>query len=380
MRFLIPDFSFLNSALSRDFILKQTNISENIIECLGEGVIGIDAYMIITTYNQTAEKISGQSRSLTIGRSLRDVFSKDTWLTDMLEKTLKQGKVFIDHENMLYQKIGGVVPVGLTTSTVLDPNGTIVGAVALLRDLSSIKSIKEESVRKDRLAFLGTFAAGVAHEVKNPLGGIRGAAQLLSRRFASRKTPELAEYTDIIVREVDRLNKILEEVLDFANPRRINPMPINIHEVLDTVILLGQHMAQEKGVSIVKVYDPSLPMVMGDKEQLTQVFLNLVKNSVEAIDKKGEVMVNTRMLTDFHLVEERYKGGKMASGEVKENGWGISKEVREKEFTPFFTTKAKGSGLGLSLSFRIIKEHGGFFRIDSSAGKGTNVSVFLPIA
>jgi len=380
MRFLIPDFSFLNSALSRDFILKQTNISENIIECLGEGVIGIDAYMIITTYNQTAEKISGQSRSLTIGRSLRDVFSKDTWLTDMLEKTLKQGKVFIDHENMLYQKIGGVVPVGLTTSTVLDPNGTIVGAVALLRDLSSIKSIKEESVRKDRLAFLGTFAAGVAHEVKNPLGGIRGAAQLLSRRFVSGRMPDMTEYTDIIVREVDRLNKILEEILDFANPRKINTQPINIHEVLDTVILLGNSMAQERTVNIVKSYDPSLPPVLGDKEHLIQVFLNLIKNSIEAVAQHGKIMVNTRILTDFHLVEEGYKGGMMASIEVKDNGCGISNHDMEKLFTPFFTTKAKGSGLGLALSFRIIKEHGGFFKIDSDRGKGTTVSVFLPIA
>jgi two-component system nitrogen regulation sensor histidine kinase GlnL len=361
--------------------LKQANIGENIIECLGEGVIGIDADMIITAYNNAAERISGLSRSLTIGKLLRDVFPNDTWFTEILEKTLKQGKIFIEHENIICQRMaggmGGVVPVGLTTSTVLDNNGTIIGAVALLRDLSSLKPIKEESVRKDRLAFLGTFAAGVAHEVKNPLGGIRGAAQLLSRKV---KEKGLTEYTDIIIREVDRLNKILEEILDFANPRRINPQPINIHEVLDTVILLGNSMTQGKAVNIVKSYDPSLPQVLGDKEHLIQVFLNLLKNSIEAVDKNGEVLVNTRILTDFHLIKEGYRGGKMASIEVQDNGCGISEYDMEKLFTPFFTTKAKGSGLGLALSFRIIKEHGGFFKIDSTPGKGTTVSVFLPIA
>ncbi len=360
--------------------LEQTNICENIIEYLGEGVIGIDAGKFITVYNQAAERISGLSRALTIGRPLKDIFSKDTWLTDILEKTLNQGKIFIEHENVIYQSMGGMggmAPVRVTTSTVLDPNGVIIGAVALLRDLSGIKSIKEESVRKDRLAFLGTFATGIAHEVKNPLGGIRGAAQLLSRKVREKG---LTEYTDIIVREVDRLNNILEEVLDFANPRRINPSPINIHEALDTVILLGNNMAQEKAIHIIKIYDPSLPQVLGDKEHLIQVFLNLIKNSVEAVDKNGEIMVNTRMLTDFHLVEEGYKGGKMASVEIKDNGCGISKENMEKIFTPFFTTKAKGSGLGLALSFRIIKEHGGFFKIDSNPGKGTAVSIFLPIA
>lgn len=345
----------------------------------------MDTSLFITVYNQAAERISGLSRSVIMGKPLSEVFPKDIWLSEIMKKTLKEGKVFIEHENIISQRMGHTVPVAATTTTVLNPaNGDIIGAAALLRDLSSIKSIQEESVRKDRLTFLGTFAAGVAHEVKNPLGGIRGAAQLLARRI---KEKELTEYTAVIVREVDRLNKILEDVLDFANPRKINPLPINIHEVLDTIILLGDAMAQNKEVRIIKSYDPSLPLITGDKEPLTQVFLNLIKNSIEAVARDGEIMVNTRVLTDFHLVEgseanihSGHKTAKMASIEIKDNGCGISKENMEKIFTPFFTTKAKGSGLGLALSFRIIKEHGGFFRIESTEGKGTTISVFLPIA
>ncbi|MEK7841592.1 MAG: histidine kinase dimerization/phospho-acceptor domain-containing protein, partial [Deltaproteobacteria bacterium] len=259
--------------------MEQTNICENIIEYLGEGVIGIDTGKLITVYNQAAERVSGLSRALTIGRPLKEIFSKDTWLVDMLEKTLKQGKVFIEHENIISQRLGGMAPVRVTTSTVLDSNGVIIGAVALLRDLSGIKSIKEESVRKDRLAFLGTFAAGIAHEVKNPLGGIRGAAQLLSRKVQEKG---LTDYTEIIIREVDRLNNILEEVLDFANPRKIKPLPINIHEVLDMVILLGNTTIEykDKAAHLIKNYDPSLPQILGDKEHLIQVFLNLIKNSI----------------------------------------------------------------------------------------------------
>jgi two-component system nitrogen regulation sensor histidine kinase GlnL len=364
--------------------LKPANIYENIVECLNEGVIGVDTWLTITVYNQAAERISGLSRSLTIGKQLSDIFRKDAWLINILEKTLKEGKIFIEHENIISQRMGGTVPVNLTTSNVLDQNGEVIGAVALLRDISSIKSIKEESVRKDRLAFLGTFVAGIAHEIKNPLGGIRGAAQLLSRRV---KEKGLTEYTDVVVREVDRLNRILEDILDFANPRKINPLPTNIHEILDTVILLGNTMAQEKSIHIIKGYDPSLPPVLGDKEQLIQVFLNIIKNSIEAVGKGGEVTVNTRMLTDFHLVEGReadlhsaHKAAKMASIEIRDNGCGISEKNMEKIFTPFFTTKAKGSGLGLAFCFRIVKEHGGFFRIESSTDKGTTVSVFLPIA
>lgn len=353
------------------------NIYENIIESLAEAVVGVDNALKITVFNQSAEKITGIASSTAIEKPLNDVFQKDQWLCETIEKTIKECKVFSEYEGSIFQKYGNPKHVAVTTAPIFTPNGDLSGAAAIIKDLSHIKPIEEDSQRTERLAFIGAFAANLAHEVKNPLGGIRGAAQLLSRRL---KQKEHTEYTDLIIRESDRLNKLLEDILDFSNPRKINPAPINIHKIIDDVLSLQSHAADEKGASLIKGYDPSIPSVFCDSGQMTQVFLNIVKNSIEAVKDKGEIKIATKFLTDFHLVEEGYKGGNMAEIQIKDNGSGISKANIEKIFTPFFTTKKKGSGLGLAISLKIIKEHNGFFKIDSVEDKGTVVSVLLPIA
>ncbi|MBI5286856.1 MAG: PAS domain S-box protein [Deltaproteobacteria bacterium] len=355
-------------------------LHENILESLGEGVIGTDLNLTITLYNQLAEKTTGVSRSQTIGRHMREVI-KDLWLITMAENTLNEGKTFVEYENSLHQKGGGLLPVGVTASPIQDPGGNTMGVVILIRDLSGVKTLEEESIRRDRLALISTFTASIAHEVKNPLGGIRGATQLLAKRI---KDTKLLEYTEVVIKEVDRLNRFLENAIRFTSPGRLNPEPLNIHEVLDAVLLLQGEVAMGKDIILIKEYDPSLPSILGDRGQLTQVFLNLIKNGVEATDRNGEVRVITKMVTDFYRVgpapQEGYKGGRMVEVEVKDNGCGIPQEDLTRVFTPFFTTKAKGSGLGLSISYRIVKDHGGFFKIESREGAGTMVSVFLPIA
>ncbi|OGP30459.1 MAG: hypothetical protein A2073_05725 [Deltaproteobacteria bacterium GWC2_42_11] len=357
--------------------MEKPDISENIIESLAQGVIAVDNLMNITVFNQAAEKITGISSSYAVKRHFTDVFTRDRWLHDIMNATIKKCNVFTEYEGSIVQRYGTPRSVSVTTAPVFNTKGDMIGAVVILKDTSHIKPLEQESARRDRLAFIGTFAASLAHEVKNPLGGIRGAAQLLSKRL---KEKTFREYTDLIIRESDRLNSIMEDILEFANPKKINPLPVNIHKILDDVLMLQQCTIDARGINnIIREYDPSIPPILGDSEQLMQVFLNIIKNSIEAVGKNGEVRIITRVAADFHLIEERYRGGKFAEIEVRDNGCGIPEEYIEKIFTPFFTTKKKGSGLGLAISLKIIKEHGGFFRIDSTQGKGTVVSVLLPI-
>ncbi|MBI1910585.1 MAG: PAS domain S-box protein [Deltaproteobacteria bacterium] len=349
---------------------------EDILENLAEGVIAIDLEMKVKVFNQSAEKITETSRSVVIGKPLKEAFRRDSRLVEMLEKTLSEGRLFAEYEEKLHRRFSGApLPVGITTSQIFDINGNLNGAVALIKDLSGIKSLEAGSLRKERLAYIGTFAANLAHEIKNPLSGIRGAAQLLSKRV---KDEKLNEYTNVIMKEADRLNLILNDMLDFARPAKLNKKDVNIHMVLDSVLLLLQEGLAP--ATFIKSYDPSIPPVSGDEGQLTQVFLNLVKNAKEAIQTTGNIRITTRMITDFHLVEEGSSGGKMAAIEIKDNGCGIKPENLEKIFTPFFTTKPKGSGLGMAISLKIIKEHGGLLKIDSEPGHGTTVVISLPIA
>lgn len=349
---------------------------EDIVENLAEGVVGVDADMAVRVFNQSAEKMTGVSRAMVIGRPAGEVFKRDARIVEMLEKTLGEGRLFAEYEEKLNRRLSSdAMPVGITTSQVFDAQGEVTGAVALIKDLSGIKSLEAGSLRKERLAYIGTFAANLAHEIKNPLSGIRGAAQLLSRKV---KDPSLEDYTAVVIKEADRLNLIVNDMLDFARPARLNPKELNIHMVLDSVVLLMQE-GMPPG-AFVKDYDPSIPDVWGDENQLTQVFLNLVKNAREALGEGGSVRVNTRMITDFHLAGEGTGGGKMVAVEIRDDGCGIKEEDLEQIFTPFFTTKKKGSGLGMAISLKIIKEHGGLLKIDSAPGVGTTVAVFLPVA
>ncbi len=350
------------------------SLSESIIENLAEGLIYFDSSTIIAAYNQMAEKITGMPSSFAVGRSFADVFSRDCWLVDMLRKTLEEGKVIAECEGTISQRFGSPLPVVVTASPVFGTDGRQKGVVATMRDLSGIRPLELDSLRKERLAFIGVFAASIAHEIKNPLGGMRGVAQLLSRKVSG---GELREYSDIIIKEVDRLNKLIEEILDFSKPKELKLRSLNIHKILDNVLVL---VARPRGVSISLEYDPSLPHIRGDGEQLTQVFMNFIKNAIEAIEGSGEVRILTRMVTDFHLVEEGLKGIKMVSVEVRDDGRGIRPENLEKVFTPFFTTKPTGTGLGMAIAYKVIKDHGGLFGIESSPGAGTKVVVYLPVA
>ncbi len=363
---------------------------EDILENLAEGVVGVDADLCVQVFNQEAERMAGVSRSQVVGRKAASVFRGESKIAEMLEKTLVDGRPYAEHEDAVFNKFSGPVPVSVSTSLVTDASGAVTGASALLRDLSSIKSLEAGTMRRERLASIGEFAANLAHELKNPLSGLRGAAQLLKKRATDERT---AEYSGVIMREADRLNVILDDMLDFARPARLERKPFNIHQVLDSVATIIAGGEEDPSFEIVKEYDPSLPDVYGDDGPLTQVFLNLVKNAREALPAEGGVIrVITRVTTDFLLVEEAAEAtettggrgehkrrGMLASIEVRDNGGGIKPEDLEHIFTPFFTTKAGGSGLGMPITLKIVKEHGGLLRIDSTPGEGTSVRVYLPV-
>ncbi|MFQ5466134.1 MAG: nitrogen regulation protein NR(II) [Thermodesulfobacteriota bacterium] len=377
---------------------EKTFSFEDVVESLGEGVIVVDPGRRVRVFNQAAEKITEVSRSAVLGRPVSDVFGGGEALVGMLTKTLTEGRLFAEYEESLTRRFSGPLPVGITTSQVFGPAGELTGVAALVKDLSGIKSLEKGSLRKERLAYIGAFAANLAHEIKNPLSGIRGVAQLLARRAKDEKT---GEFAGVIIREADRLGGILNGMLDFARPARLDVKPFNIHRVLDSVILLieqgeeggGGEGAAGRPPEIRKEYDPSIPEVLGDESRLTQVFLNLVKNAREAVSTDGSIRVVTRVATDFHLAAAAGGGGGggeikagrqrrrlMASVEIRDNGCGIRAENMEKIFTPFFTTKQGGSGLGMAITLKIVKEHGGLLQIDSAPGRGTSVVVYLPLA
>jgi len=350
---------------------------ENILTSLEDGVILIDRHGKISFFNQAAEVLTDLPASHVLQQDYAAVLGRTPWLVEMVEKSEPPRRTGSRGEGDLAKPRGRRVPVSLTVSPLEDGAGRFLGAILLVRDLTHRKEMEEDLKRADRLALLGTLAAGLAHEIKNPLGGIKGAAQLLKREVKS--NPSLLQYADIVVREVDRVNRLIEQLLDLSQPAKLNFEAVNIHEILDHVLLL-EKQAAAGGVTVRKNFDPSLPPIRGDRAQLTQVFLNLAKNAFQAMQSRGALRVTTRMETDFHIREQGRERGKFIWVDIEDDGPGIKEEDLPHIFSPFFSTKNNGAGLGLSVCYRIVKEHGGLIRVESREGAGASFKVSLLVA
>jgi two-component system nitrogen regulation sensor histidine kinase GlnL len=270
--------------------------------------------------------------------------------------------------------------VSIVTAPLAGKSGAVSAAVAVVRDITRLYQLESEMRRGETLAAAGQVAMGLAHEIRNPLGAIRGTVQLLKRELADEA--RWGEYTDVLLKEVDRVNRIIEMLLDLGRPVALRQVPLNIHQLLERVALMSEGMAAERGVTIVRRYDPSMPAILADEDRILQVFHNLVRNAIESMPRGGRLTLVTRLsMNPLFAKMDLGRGLKsMVEVQIADEGEGIAEDTRAKLFTPFFTTKDKGLGLGLALCHRIVEEHRGAMQIASEPAKGTVVSCFLPIA
>jgi signal transduction histidine kinase len=269
-------------------------------------------------------------------------------------------------EATLVTASGSEVHVQASTSRMRAVGGTVLGAVVTLEDVSDIKALTDQLIRADRLAAMGELTAGVAHEVRNPLGVIRASVQLLED--AKTGPDRIHEAAEVIKQEIDRLDRVIKALLDFGRPSKPTLVRTDLNEVLQDVVLFTSRFAKQASVTIAEQLDPDLPLIQGDPDQLKQVFLNLVTNAVQAMSTTGgTITIETRVAGDYVEVS------------IADNGPGIPTDDLPKVFDPFFTKRAEGTGLGLTIVHRIIDEHEGHIEVRSGAG-GTVFDVTLPAA
>ena len=296
-------------------------------------------------------------------------------MAELALSTLEQGLARRRGEDRLRAR-GHEVSVSASCAPVHDEQGELRGAVLVLHDLTLELALDTTTRRADQLAALGSVALGLAHEIRNPLGGIKGAAQLLRANLSD---PAQVQATDVIIREVDRLDGLVEQLRGLGTPPRLQLAPQNIHRILNDVLAL-QRQAPDWGQIVLRTeFDPSLPEVLGDRAQLTQVFLNLVRNAVESLGGHGELTVSTRIETRYH-VRRRSHRNQFLSVTVADDGPGVPEDVQNHLFSPFFTTKARGTGLGLAVCHRIVAEHGGIIAHEPRLGRGARFIVTLPVS
>jgi PAS domain S-box-containing protein len=345
-------------------LINIQDYTQSILRSITSGVLTVGPDGSVATANPAAERMLGMSEFEMVPRPISSLFQSDGGISLDVAKVLAGRLPLAMREATLQMSHGREVHVQASTSRMRAVGGTVLGAVVTLEDVSDIKALTAQLIRADRLAAMGELTAGVAHEVRNPLGVIRASVQLLDD--AQVDHARIHEAAEVIKQEIDRLDRVIKALLDFGRPSTPTLVKTDINSVLEDVVLFTNRFAKQHGVHIEERLDTELPDVFGDPDQLKQVFLNLVTNAVQAIgDGEGLIVIETRAEGDY--VETT----------VMDDGPGISAHDLPKVFDPFFTKRAEGTGLGLTIVHRIIDEHEGHIEVESSSA-GTTFKVTLP--
>jgi two-component system sensor histidine kinase HydH len=330
---------------------------------MADGLISIDNEKKIVTLNRRAGEILGAAEEELKGKKIEEVLGQDI---EVLLRPEEQRVIIRDREMELHHRSGKEIPLSLSRTPLKDEMGREMGSVLLLRDLREIRDLQEKVRRSERLASLGRLAAGVAHEIRNPLSSIRGFAQYFMNRLKGHE--EEQGYASIMVKEVDRLNRVITDLLDFARPKEPHRELHSLENILDHSLKLLEPELTRKKVGIEKEFEQNLPPALVDRDQISQAFLNLLLNSLESIDGGGKIRIR--------LKKNRVQPSVEVS--IVDTGRGIPQEDLGKIFEPFFSTKRKGTGLGLAIVHQIVDTHGGDITVDSREEVGTTFRITLP--
>ena len=343
-------------------LIKLETFHKYVVENIPSGIVTVDMGGRVSLINDTACSILGVSKKGVTGKTVEEVLSGIDLGADRTDNPIPRP------ETLFRRSDGAEIFLGFSSSPMKDADGTEIGSVVIFQDLTPVKQMEERIRIADRLAGVGELAAGLAHEIRNPLASITGSSQML------RETPELPEMSrtllDIIERESTRLNGLISDFLAYAGPKMKNVGPVNMTELAKEIIeAVRAGEAREKEVAIKNLASRDFH-VHGDAEQLRQVIWNLVRNAVQATPRGGTVTIDL-------FSQIRHRQGYVVTT-VSDTGSGIDPHVIGKIFNPFFTSKAEGTGLGLAISQRIVHYHRGFIEVRSSPGGGSTFSVFLP--
>lgn len=351
-----------------------TQYLESILENMGNGLIAVDNQGRITTFNAGAESLICRPAEKVLGKMIEEALSPS--LYTLLRWTLDSGQGIHGFEVELST---GESTIFLSCNTAfMDlPPTEKRGAIMVLSDITRVKELEKVKSQSQRLISLGELAAGMAHEIKNPLVSIKTFAELLPEKYENKEFRE--DFSQVVIKEIERINKLVMELLSFSKDSQFNYEEIDIRVLMDEILflLLPQLNAQE--IEVIKSYEPGIFMVQADPHQLKQALLNICLNSVEAMAGGGKLWVEihpSAMISKDGDINAMAHGVKVL---IKDNGTGISTAIRDMIFDPFFTTKASGSGIGLSLSYRIITDHRGTIQYYNHNGKGTVFEINLPL-
>lgn len=358
--------------LQETYIVKKTLnemkvYTSKLLETMDNAVISVDNRGNIKTFNRKSEEIFGKKKEEVLNKDCQEVLNLKINGECLLKECLLEKKN-ITQEIILEEKGLKKKILDLNTSFLIDESGKITGVVAVIRDITEIKNLNEEMARHKRLVALGKLSAGIAHEIRNPLSSIRGLAQFIFNSFS--KTDERKEDLNTIIQEVDRLNKLVVQVLDFAKLKKPNLIRFSLNDLIRKITELFKIEIKDKQIKFNLELSPDISQIQADEDQVRQILMNVIINSIQAIPKKGEIKIKTE--------KAPLKGEPAIKLIIEDSGIGITEKDFNQIFDPFFSTKEKGSGLGLSIVYKLVEAHQGEIKVESKEGEGTKFIILLP--
>ena len=354
----VVSLSWAQSYRAQRRVLRQTTaLASEVVAAMPAGLVLIGPDGRVVMANAAAETLAGVAEGGLTGKDARDIFPEG--VLDAVGKG----------EREMDLPLGGRPPLalGVAVSAVRTEEGVAVGSLVLLRDLREVRRLEAEVRRREKLAAVGNLAAGVAHEIRNPLSSIRGYAAYFGAKFAPGS--EDREAAEVMVREVDRLNRVISELIEFSRPSDLKRRPVRLADLAAHAERLTRPDAVARGVRVELANAADSLEIQADPDRLSQALLNLCLNAIQAMDAGGVMTLTTGRAPDGR-----------AFLAVADTGPGIPPEHRDRIFDPYFTTKPRGTGLGLPLAHKIVAAHGGELRIAARPEGGTVATVFVPVA
>jgi two-component system sensor histidine kinase HydH len=344
-------------------LLKDTQaFASEVVTCLPLGLLTTDTDGRVVLANAAASALIGKPTEEIEGRPLAGLGGYD-WAG--LTAELAGEDDLLEREDMLTAQAGRRVPVGIAASRIVNSDRQFLGHLFLLRDLGELRRLQEQVRRNERLSALGNLAAGVAHEIRNPLSSIKGFATYLSGKVQGQDR----EAARAMVQEADRLNRVVSELLDFARPGELKLRDEDLCAVVERALRLANADVAAKGIAVEFKHDGTLPAIPLDSERMTQALLNLFINAAQAMEQGGALRISA--------FPDRESGN--VSLRIEDTGHGMPPDVIGDIFNPYFTTKPSGTGLGLAIVHRIVEGHGAAIKVESEVGRGTVFTIELPM-
>ena len=347
---------------TRDFLAR-------VIGGAGEAIVTLDADERVTSWNPAAERIFGWSAEEILGQSYDRLLPDDPSVIEQrrdVTRRLRAGETVRDHATNRVHKDGRPITIRATWAPLQDASGAFAGSTAIVLDTTTETAMRQRLLERERLAAVGELAAEVAHEVRNPLAGIRGACEIVMGGKVDGETQK--EVVGEVVRQIDRLNNTVTELLDYSRPAAIQPQAVELHRLVDRCVELFREDPQSRGIEVRVRHDDEPPALSVDPAQIQQVLYNLLLNASQMMGPGGTITIGTGL------------DGDHARLCVSDTGPGIPPEVAPHLFKPFFTTRRRGTGLGLAIVKKIVVAHEGTIDVRSTPGAGAEFCIRLPLS